>query len=319
MVAAAVLLQARREGFRHTLDLHARTLAICLALSVIYMLFLAWIVTHGQRPETSTVLLDRWSYWVSLAKNIEIALIPALTYARFRDIVDLIALGLCGAGIFCTLRRNMAIAAYFLLLFVGQLAFSTFVAYGKIAWFHPRYLTSCFVAFAFLGALGYEFLVATRKGMQKWAVIPPLLILSALLPVSARFYLHNLDRPPLKAPYTRLIEDACPRQQSSIYCSPERSCRPLAYVYRHSDTVTVRSILSLDEAARLKTAPECTIFLAFQGKLPTEFESVALRMLERDAKFKRRLIRDLRGYPELRNATMPPDYLSVFEPDHESR
>jgi hypothetical protein len=222
-----------------------------------------------------------------------------------------ITLGLFGAGIVLTLTRNIPTAAYLIVLFAGQLGFSTYMTYTRLEWFHPRYLTSCYVAFAVLLALGYEFLVAQRWPGKR-PLFAVLVFFIAVFPNVIEEFQSARVAPPLKNPWREVIDETkCSESRTLVLCSPHYLSYIAAYAFRESDEVHVPIHQSRQLLREAIGNRHCILYLVLnREKKPKTPET--LELLKNNTDYRLQIINLHRAFPRFRTTPHFPHSLYVF-------
>jgi hypothetical protein len=140
-------------------------------------------------------------------------------------------------GCFWGLKKNFLITLYLLLVFAGQLFFSTYMTYVTIPWFAQRYLVASYVAFALICALGAEALFRQLGG--KFSVVFVTLLLVAPMFNAVESYFRSLNETSFNAA-TFVIENVrCDDRKTLVLSDPDVHNAVYWYAYRNdSDIIT---------------------------------------------------------------------------------
>ena len=152
IVGGVMLVQIKKQGLSEAIGSSMPLLAVCLVLFFGYVPLLAWMTRYPSSHKAP--LLEKWTYWTRLADNAAVLFRQIICFRGVSGWNAAAAICLFGAGVVLTVKRNIGWAAYLMTLLFGQLAFSTYMTYSRIAWFHQRYLTSSYVAFALFLRVG---------------------------------------------------------------------------------------------------------------------------------------------------------------------
>jgi hypothetical protein len=325
-VGVSLLFQIRKEGLRPAILSSRELLAVCLGLCLGYILFLAWI-SRGDVLTIATYRWVDWTYEARLADNFKEQFYPKIILISNYWWFNWIAIGLFIAGIGLARRHMIGVSAYLMTIFIGQLAFSTYMTYTRISWFDARYVTSSYVAFALLGALGYEFLIS-RRWLGWKSLIPALACLISIYP-GATEYPRRLRVDYLNPFQVAIDELKCGEERSLVFCSPGYSCTVPAYEYRNSNEVKVLGQLSLQQLREANDDESCILYIVTKKRMErkamsetgatwladgTVMEQEALAVLRKDAHYQEEVI-DLTI--RFRNGRFP-DYMHIFRRNPET-
>jgi hypothetical protein len=274
-------IQVKGHGLRTTIDSYRPLLVICLVLSSIYALYLFWITS-----DPFVAMFDgpfqKSTYWDQLVSNVSNDLFSIITGNDSSSLIGILGLGLFAAGIVLTFKSNIGIWFYLLSLFVGQVAFSTYVTYEKIFWFHWRYVTSAFIAFVLFAALGYELLIARRWPGNK-SLVPIVVLILAAFPGAIQFSRSPLDPVEKNNPLQAIVDTTkCPGRQNLVFCSPGRPCAIAAYVFRDSSDIQVFHEIGMQALRESSDDNACVIYMFNRRAKRQPSEVMALDFLERE-------------------------------------
>ncbi len=154
-LGANILYFCYKEGFKPTLTKYKPLIIVSVLLCIEYALFLNMVMQTGLVLfPTSSFHFNLLNYLKALLKNIRILkeeiILNRHWTSSFAPVFFLLG---CITGL---LRRRW-ITAYLILLFGGQLLFSTFMTFSRIDWLAQRYFVASYVAFVLLCAIGAEY------------------------------------------------------------------------------------------------------------------------------------------------------------------
>jgi hypothetical protein len=325
-VGVFLLFQIRKEGLRPAIVSSRELLAVCLGLCLGYILFLAWVSRDDVLTIATYGWVD-WTYEARLADNFKKEFVPKIMLVSDFWWFNCIAIGLFIAGFGLARKHMIGVSAFWMTIFIGQLGFSTYMTYTRIVWFSVRYLTSSYVAFALLGALGYEFLFARRWPGGK-SLIPALALL-ILIFLGTTGYPRKLTVEYLNPFQVAIDELKCGEKRSLVFCSPGYSCTVPAYEYRNSNEVQVLGQLSLQQLREANDDESCILYIVTTKRMERKamsetgatwlaegkaMEQEALAFLQKDVRYREEVI-DLTI--RFRNGRFP-DYMHIFRRNPET-
>jgi len=287
-------------------------LIIALFLCATYIGFLILITRTNQWGPQSI------SFWTALAENTKSTLIHGIILGRSRW--GFIATGLLVAGIMLGLVYKRNVSMYLIAIFFGQLLFSTYIMYSRIPGFFIRYLTSSYVAFAMLGALGFELLIAHR--IRVLALILATLLLMVSIVFQSIYYYKGVQAPKFVDPWkTVLNELKCSPNSTLVLCSPEYLGVLPSYQFRNTDEADIDIINfsfidKRDPLLRVEKAlnnRECILFFLMQSHNSSQEQKIKKRLLQAGG-YKSYHVELWKKYPQYKSIPHFPQYLFVFNP-----
>jgi hypothetical protein len=325
-VGTILALQIKTEGLRHAVKSSRALLAVCVLLSISYLPFLISVSRFGDVHISQIPNWVDWTYGARLADNFKKELYPEIILVSNFWWINWIAIALFITGVGLSRNRMAGITAYWVMIFVGQLAFSTYITYRRISWFHQGYLSSSYVAFAFLSALGYERLIALRWPSYR-SLVPAIIVFVLIFPGVT----ENARRIPInhQNKYRMIIDELrCPDKRNLVFCSPEWDCSIVDYEYRDSDTVKVFRHLSPEYLERFDEDAPCVLYIKDKAKGQVaigeddsarlverhSMEALAFEFLRQESRYNEKTF-DL--HQRFQDSGFP-DYLFVFRPNPET-
>lgn len=223
----------QREGLNQTLVKYKPLIIVCIPLNIAYALVLIMLMQTGlrffQQPP-----FDFNAYVRALLKN-AVQLKEKIVLLRSWALSFGPACFLLGA--IYGLRRNLSVTAYLLVLFGGQLLFSTFMTYSRLDYFGFRYLVASYVAFALLSAIGADYIFQRLDRRTSLLIVAFLLVTT--LPGGIIQYASSLNTPAFN-PIKQAIEDLrCDNDPTVVLSDPWRNNYVPWFAYRDDPFILV--------------------------------------------------------------------------------
>jgi hypothetical protein len=294
-------------------------------LCISYLPFLIWISRFGDMMLLPQNWVD-WTYGARLADNFTKELYPEIILVSNFWWINWIAIALFVAGVGLSRHRMAGITTYWVTIFAGQLAFSTYITYTRINFFHQGYLSSSYVAFAVLSALGYEILIVRRWPGYR-SLIPAVACMLFIFPGVT----ENARRIPInyQNEYRMIINELrCPDKRNLVFCSWGSDCSMPGYEYRNSDTVKVFRFLSLEHIEKADEDAPCVLYIKHKTKElvitndvrsawlaeKRSLEAQTLEFLRQESHYEENVFDLHQWFQDPRF----PDFLFVFRPNPET-
>ena len=227
----AVILQANRKNLKKAVKRYYPLIIVSTALSILYVAFLVILIPTNKYVVSDTINATYWASVLNNAKVLfdDICLVDS--WAKYAILASLLY------GVFRGSHRKKYITLYWLLLFIGQLLFSTFMTYSRIWWFAPRYIVASYVAFAVLCALGFELFF--HKTNQKVTIALVLLLLLTPLYSSVSSYIQSLNTKTVNPTVAAIEAGRCKQIPTVVLCNPNWICEEPRYEFHEYPMVSV--------------------------------------------------------------------------------
>jgi hypothetical protein len=234
-LSAAVLYFCRKDGIKQTIKKYKPLIIVSAPLCIEYAVFLNILRQTGLLLfPTSSLQSHMTNYIKALWANIkilkgDIILIRswALSFAPAALLLG------CISG----LRRQRGITVYLILLFGGQLLFSTFMTFSRIDWLSQRYLVASYVAFALLCAVGAEYLF--QRMDTKTTIIIIACLLGTTIPGSVMKFYASLNTPVVNPVTADIDALRCRNYPTVIITDPLHDAIVPGYAYRDDPLIIV--------------------------------------------------------------------------------
>ncbi len=218
--------QCFKSGLGETLKKNRPVITITILLCSQYTLFL-YLVTSNQQYYQLEGEGTFASFVAHVATNSEVLFRAISVHSWTSYIVYTLFI----FGCLCGLMVNSQIILYLLLIFGGQLLFSTYMTYSSIPWFSQRYLVASYVAFALICSLGAEGLF--RKLGNRLSVVFVILLLISPFFNALERYSRSQNRT-IYNPSTSLIEKLrCDDRKTVVLSDPIYISDVPWYAYRN--------------------------------------------------------------------------------------
>jgi hypothetical protein len=313
-VGWVILVESKKHGLSNTLKRFAPLIAICLVLSLEYLFFLLWLASKNTIYTEKIALIEKRSYWGALAVNLKDHLFRKIMFQS--NLWGWISIGLFVSGAVAILqKRCFMILSFLVLVILGQVIFSTYMTYSRINWFHPRYLTSCYVAYAVWCALAYEFFISRQWSLKK-SLAPVMVLVIIMFAPTAKAFIKVKESPPLQNPWEKVVESKhCRDCRTYIVCAPVYISVIPMYLFRYSDDIQVIRNFTAEKVKNAIDQKSSVLFMGIPGKNTNAGN--ALNVL-RNVKGYRNALLELK-HMDLNTRVDPhfPDLLHLFY--HQSR
>jgi hypothetical protein len=227
-----------KTGIRESLPKTRPVITIAILLCSQYALFL-YLVVNNQEYQLdgsfAAYIEHVTTNWEVLFRTLSID-----SWTRY------IVFGFFVFGCLYGLIVNCRIILYLLLIFGGQLLFSTYMTYSAITWFSQRYLVASYVAFALICALGAEALF--RQLGKKISVVLVILLLVSPMFNAVKSFSRSQHETKFN-PSTSVIEKLrCDGRKTVVLSVPAGISAVPRYAYRNDSAIIVPHRDSIDEA-----------------------------------------------------------------------
>jgi len=232
----------QREGLKQTLVEYKPLIIVCIPLNIAYALVLTMIMQTGLRFFQPPPF-DLDAYVKALLKN-AVQIKENIVLLRSWALSFGPACFLLGA--IYGLRRNVPVTAYLLVLFGGQLLFSTYMTYSRLEYFGVRYLVASYVAFALLSAIGAEYIFQRLDRKTSMLIVACLLVTT--LPGGIIQYASSLNTPAFN-PIKQAIETMrCDNHPTVVLSDPWRNNYVPWFAYRDDPLLVVPTQKKLNKS-----------------------------------------------------------------------
>lgn len=221
-----MVLQYRKSGWIQMVRSMRPLILVGILLCLGYILFLWWLVLSGYK--THPPVHDNFFIPKAIQNSKDVLFFQALWPGW---LWGMMGLTLFSVALFFGVRRRPGITAYLLIIFVGQILFSTYMTYSRISWFNSRYLTASVTAFALLCGLGFDLLFSRNpRSRVGWGLAVILLLIS--FPAATKTFYKEVCIPKWKSPYVTVVEDVGPLTPTIIYIFPWQRGE-ISYAFRN--------------------------------------------------------------------------------------
>lgn len=231
-LGSAILYIHYKEGLKQAFSKYRPLIIVSVLLCIEYS-FYAKAASQAGSEVYQSPPFNLFNYMKALLKNIVILK---------EDIIFLRSWALSFGPAFLLLgcinglRKQRWAAVYLILLFAGQLFFSTYTIFSRVDYSAQRHFTASYVAFALLCALGAEYLFQQLD--RKTVVLFIAFLLLTTLPGGAVRYAASL-RTPGDNPITKAVDALrCDGRQTVVLCDPWRNGFVPWYAYRNDPLIT---------------------------------------------------------------------------------
>lgn len=252
-----ILTSFREIGISESIRKNKPMIFISVFLCSLYIIFLFWVVSNQPYYLSGSAI----EYFEHVVSNSKVLINSLLIHSWTKYVIFGFFLSGC---IFGAMYKTW-ITLYLLLIFAGQLLFSTYMTYASISWFSQRYLVASYVAFALICTLGAE-VIFRRLGNTRSVIV---IILLMLWPMYSGIdgYLHSLDKP-IFNPSTAVIEQLrCHNKKTVVIGAPRYIGKVPWYAYRNDPLITVPWLnKNIDEViSKAVMQKHCFILQEFNG------------------------------------------------------
>jgi hypothetical protein len=221
-----------------SLKIHRPILVISILLSVQYLVFLLWVVS----TQTYYISGSEAGFIDHVIRNSN-TLLEALLIDSW---IGYPILGLFIAGCLFGFLVNRWVIVYLLVIFAGQLYFSTYMTYASLPWFPQRYLVASYVAFGCICALGTEYLIRGIKNGVSIGIT--LFLLAGALYSGITSYLHSMNTPIVNQATVHIEKLHCEDRKTVVVSDPVFIGVVPWYAFRNDPTVIIPELsANIDE------------------------------------------------------------------------
>ena len=218
---------------RKSLPKNSSIITVAILLCTQYGLFLYYLVSSNNRYQIKGSFA---SYVEHVISNSRVLYESISTHSW----VTYIVFCFFALGCFYGLKKNFRISLYLLLVFAGQLLFSTYMTYVAIPWFNQKYLVGSYVAFALICVLGAEALfrqLLFRQLGKKISVVIVILLLVIPIIFSTVKAARRYYRPQFNASTFVIEKTRCDDRKTLVLSDPAYFNKVPWYAYRNDPDI----------------------------------------------------------------------------------
>lgn len=215
-------------------------------------------------------------------------------------------------GCIIGLRRHRWITLYLILLFGGQLLFSTFMTFSRIHWFHVKYLVASYVAYFLICALGVEY--SFQRMNRKITSFFLICLLGTTIPFNIYKFAKSLNTPMINPSIQAVESLRCNNYPTVVLCDPGFICMVPRYAYRNDPLIIFPdSSMDLNQVIRVAAKKKYCFILK-------EFPPPSAHPGYKGKKYK--ILSNLPDYTQKKYSITPgrhvPDSVWLFTPEGEN-